>query len=72
MLVAYLEPATNLASDLYGRRPPLSPSIITDNNNEERSIERLLRKRIRYIERFKNKLIEYLVRWVGYGLEYDV
>lgn len=44
------------------------PMVIDD----ERNIERLLRKRVRRINRLKNKLTMYLVRWVGRDPEYNI
>ena len=75
--VAHLEPTTNPASDPYERRQvPLLPTITDSgderNDDQGRLIERLLRKRSRFIGRSKNKLTEYLVRWAGQGPEHDV
>ena len=69
--VAHLEPTTDPASDPYERRPlhPPTQAIVVDDDKE---IDRLLRKRVRRIGRSKTKLAEYLVRWIGHGPEHDV
>ena len=66
--VAQLEPTTDPTADPYGRRPPPSPPTILDGEDE---VERIIRKRTRYIGRFKAKSTEYLVRWVNCGPEHD-
>lgn len=66
--VAQLEPTTDPASDPYARRPPPPPIVVESGGD----MERLLRKRSRYIGRSKTKITEYLVRWVARGPEHDV
>ena len=67
--VAHLEPATDPASDPYGRVSTVPPPIIVDNH-EEYEIERLVRKRQRRFGRSK-PITQYLARWKGCGPQDD-
>ena len=68
--VAHLEPATDPASDPYGRPATVPPAVVVDNHDEY-EIERLVRKRQRRYGRAKNATTEYLVRWKGCGPQDD-
>ena len=68
--VAHLEPATDPASDPYGRPATVPPAVVVDNHDEY-EIERLVKKRQRRYGRAKTATTEYLVRWKGCGPQDD-